>query len=39
METKQRNRYTYQWNKMEKPNMDPYKYAQLIPDEEAKTIQ
>ena len=24
---------------MEKPNMDPYKYAQLISDEEAKTIQ
>lgn len=39
METKQRNRHTYQWNKMEKPDMDSYKYTQLISDEEAKTVK
>lgn len=33
------NRHRYQWNRIENPEIDPHKYAQLIFDKDAKTIQ
>lgn len=33
------NRHRYQWNRIENPEIGPHKYAQLIFDKDAKTIQ
>jgi hypothetical protein len=33
-----KNRYEYQWNRLDDPDMNPHKYAHLIFDKGAKSI-